>query len=406
MSLLQRFLISAFLPVLLFVALQVQYPNVFENLQYTIRTHASDLPVLRSILAEPLQPRTETPLVITALPHWSHYEKIAKIAVALADLGYAITFITGRIFENDVKSLHPNITFWPMYGKPDKFTEEDYELLKSFEPGSAAEGLFMMKKGLIDGISDQHKTLQQVFQDHKNRYNESKPLISLYDLPFVGHHPILLGSPGVKPDASFGISNHPLTLDSKDSFPFYMGKAPDTGPRAETTHREANRPEHMDYATREVSKAYWEKLRELGTTQEYNWHIYHAMSALPDHLMSLGIPDFEFPRNDLRDNIHYFGGFKTKETEPKLGIDLPAWWGDVIAGKNGGKKIVAVSQGTLAADLTDLLIPTLEALKDRSDILIVATTVAVEVDDLQHGVVPDNARVAKFVPYDTLLPLV
>jgi hypothetical protein len=48
----------------------------------------------------------------------------------------------------------------------------------------------------------------------------------------------------------------------------------------------------------------------------------------------------------------------------------------------------------------------LEALKDRTDVLIIATTVAVEVVDIPDLVVPSNTRIAKFVPYDLLLPQV
>jgi hypothetical protein len=71
-----------------------------------------------------------------------NYEKIAKIAFALADLGYPITF-TGRIFEDEVRGLHLNITFHPIHGKPDKITKEDYEMLKTLQPSSVEERLFV-----------------------------------------------------------------------------------------------------------------------------------------------------------------------------------------------------------------------------------------------------------------------
>jgi hypothetical protein len=40
--------------------------------------------------------------------------------------------------------------------------------------------------------------------------------------------------------------------------------------------------------------------------------------------------------------------------------------------------IVAVSQGTVETDLSNLLLPTLEVLKHRDDVLVVATTVVVD----------------------------
>jgi hypothetical protein len=406
MATVQRLLAVAFLPVVALLISQVYYPNSVQNIQAAIQYYVSDVQLFHTFVSEQLPTRSDTPLVVTAFAHWSHYEKIAQIATVLADLGYPITFITGRVFEDEVKTLHPNITFWPIRGKPDKMTEEDYELMKTFEPGSDEQAIFMQKKAMIDSMPDQHDTLQEVFQDFQRKYGQSKPLISLYDLPYAGHHPILLGAPGIKPDATFALSCHPITLNSNDTFPFYMGKRPHSGQDAKAIHREANRPEYMDYATREVSKAYWEKVRDFGAVDVHDWHIYHTMSALPDYLMSLGVPEFEFVRSDLRPNIHYFGGLKTRKQHSIREADLPSWWGDVAAAKSAGKQIVAVSQGTVGTNLDDLLLPTLEALKDMQNVLVIATTVAMDVADVQGLVIPSNTRVAKFVPYDLLLPQV
>jgi hypothetical protein len=403
MAVTQRLLALAFLPVLALLLSQTFYPN---SLQNKIQYYVTGIPLLQALVSEKLPSRSDTPLVVTAFPHWSHYEKIAKIATALAEIRYPITLITGRIFGDEVKALHPNIAFWPIRGKPDKMTEEDYELMKTLEPGSDGETIFMQKKALIESMSDQHDTLQEVFQDFQKKYRRSKPLISLYDLPFVGHHLILLGSPGIRPDAVFGLSCHPIILDSNDTLPFHMGKRPHLGADAKAVHHEANQPDHIDHATREVSKAYWEMVRNLGAVHKHEWHIYHTMSALPDYLMSLGVPEFEFARSDLRPNIHYFGGLKTKEQNTVLIDELPIWWNDVAAALAAGKQIVVVSQGTVGTNLKDLLLPTLEALKDLKQVLVIVTTVTMDVADVPGLVIPSNARVSKFVPYDLLLPQV
>jgi hypothetical protein len=405
MSFFQRIISIALVPIIALIAVQTWSPNFLNDPVGSAQLYAENIPIVHRYLVGTTPSRSETPLVITAFAHWSHYEKVSKVAVALAEFGYPVTFITGQIFENDVNSLHPKISFAPIQGRPDKFSEEEYEELKAYEPGSAEQGLFMMKKALVGGIPDQHNTLQQVFRAHQDLHRGGKPLISLYDAPFAGHHPVLLGAPGVKPDASLAISCHPLSLDSDDTYPFYMSTPPSTGSNATAIHREANRPENMDYATREVSKAYWQQLKELGASTKDDWHIYHTISALPDYLMTMGVPQFEFPRTDLRPNVHYFGAI-TSSKETVSQSELPEWWSDVAAAKQDGKKIVAVSQGSLAMDFNELLIPTLDALKDRTDVLVVATTVAVEVEDVKDLVIPSNARVAKFVPYDLLLPQV
>ena len=65
-----------------------------------------------------------------------------------------------------------------------------------------------------------------------------------------------------------------------------------------------------------------------------------------------------------------------------------------------------VTQGTLAnADFGALVEPTLTALADRDDLLVVATTGGRPLDVLR-GPLPANARVASFLPFDLLLPKV
>jgi hypothetical protein len=406
MAVIQRLLALAFLPVIALLVSQTLYPNSMQNIHAVIQPYLGNIPLFRTLVGEALPLRSETPLVVTTIAHWSHYEKVAKIAIGLAELGYPVTFITGGIYEDEVKNLHPKITFKAINGKPDKMTEEDYEIASILVPGSAEHELFMLKKVVVESIPDQHETLQQAFSDIRNQWGESRPVLSLYDAIFLGHQPILLGSLGIKPDASIGISCHPLTLDSEDTFPFYLGKRPAQGPNATEIHREANKGKEIDYVTREVSEAMWQKHRAIGAVEIHDWHFYHTLQTIPDHVMSFGVPEFEFARSDLRPNVHYFGGLKTKKATKASKASLPEWWDDVANAKAAGKKIVAVSQGTVGTDLSNLLLPTLEALKDRTDVLIIATTVAVEVADIPDLVVPSNTRIAKFVPYDLLLPQV
>ncbi|KAJ4993422.1 udp-glucuronosyl udp-glucosyltransferase [Stagonosporopsis vannaccii] len=387
----QRILVLAIVPLITLVALQSYLHSYF---------YPSSI---MALFGGKLPDRSETPIVVSAVTHWSHYEKIAKVAVVLANLGYPIIFITGRIFEKDVQSLHPRISFHPFIGGDDKMSAEDYDTYMSKAPGLERE-LFIMRTALIGSMRPGHETLQQVFREFRDKYGKSKPLISLFDTPVIGHHPVLLGAPGIKPDASVIVSCHPLTMNSNDSFPFYVGKAPHTGPDARAVHRQAISDQQDDYQTFTLSSWYWEALKEHEAyTDRY---LMDSMHSVTDQILSLGVPEFEFPRSDIRPVIHYFGALKNTKDEDVERKDLPTWWSEVVEAKRQGKKIVAVSQGTVETDLNDLVLPTLEALKHREDVITIATTVAVEPTDVENLVVPRNAHVAKFIPYDLLLPMV
>ncbi|MFL5253448.1 MAG: nucleotide disphospho-sugar-binding domain-containing protein [Rhodopila sp.] len=122
---------------------------------------------------------------------------------------------------------------------------------------------------------------------------------------------------------------------------------------------------------------------------------YDAMIKLPDLYLQTGVPGFELPRTALPSTLHYVGA-----TQPAAGVDaIPDWAADL----EDGRKVVLVTQGTAAnSDLGQLIRPTLEALADERDLVVVATTGGRPVEIL--GTVPDNARIAQFLPYHWLMP--
>lgn len=391
MARLQGIFLWAIVPLIALVTLQNYVPDYLQ------------LPSLAFPFFKTLPARSDTPIVVSAFTHWSHFEKVAKLALVLAEIGYPVIFVTGRIFEKDVLGLHPRITFHPLLGGADKMSTEDFNTYTSKTPGLERE-MFIMKVALMGSMKPTHDTLQQVFRNFREQYGSNTPLISLFDTPVIGHHPILLGAPGIKPDSNIVINCHPLTINSNDSFPFYVGKAPHTGPNARAVHHQAILDQQEDHQTSTLSAWYWEALGELGTQTDH--YLMDAMNALPDQILALGVPEFEFPRSDLRSSVRYFGALKKPKKANAEPVDLPDWWNDIVEAKQQGKKIVAVSQGTVETDVGNLVLPTMEALKNRDDVLVVATTVAIEPADVPDLIVPRNARIAKFVPYDFLLPMV
>ncbi|ORY19146.1 hypothetical protein BCR34DRAFT_472350 [Clohesyomyces aquaticus] len=401
MSNFQRILSLGFVPIVALFALQYFSPETFGSFQDAIHPYISNTP-LSHFFPDLLPPRQEIPIIISSTTHWSHVEKVAKIALVVAELGYPVTFITGKAHEDHVKNLHPNITFSPMVGHDDKMSEEDIKTWLSLR--GLEQELFAMKKVLVDGMPDQQESVQIQFQEFRKKYGNDKPLISMFDQTLSGNLPVILGGLGIIPDANIGISLAPLALQSNDTYPFRWGKTPETGPDARELHFKAWQDYLNEPHTKELNGAWWKKLKEMGAVQENYPDIFHAMNVLPQHLLQFGIPQFEFERSDIRNDIRYFGGFKNVRGQEKV-PKLPAWWDDIAQAKKDGKKIVAVSQGTIETDPKMLILPTLEALKDRDDMLVIASFVISEPEDVPNLVVPKNARVAKFVPYNLLLPL-
>lgn len=117
--------------------------------------------------------------------------------------------------------------------------------------------------------------------------------------------------------------------------------------------------------------------------------------ALADAVVQFSVPEFEYPRSDLRTPVHFVGPVSLADVSATA---LPQWWDELA---HDPRPIVHVTQGTVAnADLADLILPTLDALAD-SDVLVVAATGGRPVPP---RAMPANARIAPYLPYDRLFP--
>ena len=123
--------------------------------------------------------------------------------------------------------------------------------------------------------------------------------------------------------------------------------------------------------------------------------MFDSVVELADAYLQLSVPSFEFPRK-FPPSVHFVG-------QPPIipgQAPLPSWAGEL----DGSRMVVLVTQGTVANHNFGLLIaPTLAALANESDLLVVATAGGRAVDDIP-GPVPANARLARYLPFEWMLP--
>ena len=120
-----------------------------------------------------------------------------------------------------------------------------------------------------------------------------------------------------------------------------------------------------------------------------------ATFTMSDTAAVLSVPGFEFARGDLPDSVRLVGFLPAPSVED---WQPPAWWDEL----DGSRPVVVVTQGTIANhDFSQLIEPTLVGLADR-DVTVVAA-LGRDPGALSFPV-PANARVARYIPFDALLP--
>jgi len=137
-------------------------------------------------------------------------------------------------------------------------------------------------------------------------------------------------------------------------------------------------------------------LQDLGI-RPLSTPLFHSVVELADAYLQLTAPSFEFPR-DMPPSVHFVGALPVIPGQ----APLPSWADEL----DGTRKVVLVTQGTVANhDFGLLIAPTLAALANRPDLLVVVTAGGRPIEAIP-GPIPGNARLASYLPFEWLLPKV
>ena len=217
---------------------------------------------------------------------------------------------------------------------------------------------------------------------------------------------LLLAGPANDRPAVINCGIVPLSLASRDTAPYGLGIPPMPGLPGRVRNRA------MQALTEKVIfgpvQKYANDDRPMDATGSPFPTFFMDWPRAADHIAQFTVAAFEYPRSDLPGTVHFVGpvsqGGKSSTTgagsaggTPEAA--LPAWWAELDA----GRPVVHVTQGTVAnRDFDDLVRPTIDGLA-QDDVLVVVTTGGRPVEALS-GPLPDNVRVASYLPYDELLP--
>ncbi|MDG4665807.1 glycosyltransferase [Mycobacterium sp. 236(2023)] len=316
-------------------------------------------------------------------PLQGHVIPMINVGIGLQELGHDITMVTGSEFAavaSDaglrVVSLPDSVHIDPPDAAPMLLRRLPVQARRFWLGRAELESVFA--KPLADEARSLASVLDAAAVD---------AIVS--DVTFTGVLPLLLGDGPRPPVLVCGVG--PLTISSAQTPPFGMAWQPESGvdyrPMTAVAHRVI-----MRSSQRKLNQSLREANSRNSPVFISDW------PRLADGILQLTVDEFEYPRADLPATVEFAGPVLPR---PVADFDPPGWWDDVVS---SGATVVHVTQGTFDnADLDQLISPTLAALGDRRDVLIVATTGG-RPGQRWHGRVPANARIADWIPYSALMP--
>ncbi|KAK0100580.1 hypothetical protein ONS95_007038 [Cadophora gregata] len=320
-----------------------------------------------------------------------HVQPIRLVASELIKRGYEVTVLLPSAYKESFEKQ--NLTFVPLTGIAD-YTEKDFDTLqpeRKFWP----PGIHQMAYRAIAptrAIFRQSKGLQAIFRDLKAR-DPDRPIVMVQESYFRGNVPMLLRIPGLihVPVISLGVT--PYMMPSMDFPPLGVRAFPDTSEegRAKAKAQTQALLPHLERAQREFR---W-VLEDLGMGEGTKFPNLMDHFQLPEAYLQMCIPSLEFPRSDAPPNLKFIGGVWASDVDEWTA--KPAWWDDL------GGEIISVTQGTLDLDYTELIIPTIEALKDRTDYPVVIVLGVRGATLPKEITIPPHIHVMDYVPYTELL---
>jgi MGT family glycosyltransferase len=309
-----------------------------------------------------------------------HIAPLLPLTRELVARGHEVRWYSGRKYASRIEATGARFLSFSR--------AHDYDDLKidsEFPERSALKGLdqlrFDLQRVFIDAAPGQFADIEAITR-------EWRPDVIVAD-------PAMMGAGFAREKLNFPlitVSVLPYTLRSRDTAPFGLGMPPNRSLVGRLRNAALNQIiEHFVF--RGVQR-HWERTRSsLGLPK--GEFLFDAPRRVTRLLLPT-VPGFEYPRADMPVHVEFIGILPVGAPH---GSVLPPWFGEL----DGSRPVVHVSQGTVANTKPELIGPAIAGLAGE-DVLVVVSTGGRGPEELGLTRVPDNVRVASFLPYPELLP--
>ncbi|WP_263352219.1 nucleotide disphospho-sugar-binding domain-containing protein [Acidicapsa acidisoli] len=323
-------------------------------------------------------------VLITSVPLMGHLNAVLSVGRILTEQGHEVIGLSVNVLRDRIE--HIGARFVPFSGAADLDLRDfaaAYPEFRTMAPGVEMTR-FYFERVFADPLIDQNRDVQHAIETFT-------PDVIIVDNLFLGILPLLLGPRANRPPI-ISVGSTYLLWHRHDNAPCNLGLPPAwKNAYAEIAHE-------IDAAFTKPIGEYINSLLTGGGFPALPLNILDAVIQLPDACLQLTVPDFEFPRADLPPTVHFVGAMPIV---PKQ-APIPAWADEL----DDSRKVVFVTQGTVSNhNFTQLVAPTLSALEDDPDLLVVVGVGGRSIDELPKPL-PANTRAASYFSLEWLLPKV
>lgn len=319
-------------------------------------------------------------ILFATVPAEGHFNPLTGLAKHLQEQGCDVRWYCTSMFAERLKNL--DIEHFPLVNAPDINAGNIFKLIPELNTNDPVKRYNIYR-------TQYAKRSSEYFEDIKDLQH-----IFAYDLiiadSFLPAIPFLKHKLNV-PIVTIGIV--PLAEDSVDTAPYSHALPPPENKETRALYADlyAKNPDRCKEAT------------DLFESRLAAYNIPYTRSSIEnrlvkeaDLLLQIGIPEFEYYRSDLGENIRFIGALI-----PYTASNKSEKWYDARLEKYN--KIVLVTQGTVEGDTTKILEPTLQAFKN-SDVLVIATTGGNGTLKLRETYAAENVIIEDYISYEDVMP--
>jgi UDP:flavonoid glycosyltransferase YjiC (YdhE family) len=321
-------------------------------------------------------------ILFANMPADGHFNPLTGLAMHLKSIGHDVRWYSAATYAGKIKKL--NIPYFPFVKAKEV---NGHNIDESFPERTKYKS--QLKKLKYDLVHFFILRSEEYFADLQEIHRVFPFDVLIADSCFTAI-PMVKDKMQV-PVLAIGII--PLPETSKDLAPSGLGMTPAQGYFGKRK-QDVLRFVADNILFRWPNKVMRELLNKHQIKVEGN--LFDVLIRKSSLVLQIGAPGFDYKRSDMSENVRYVGALLPYQATG----GKTQWFNEKLLHY---EKVILVTQGTVEKDVEKIIVPTLEAFKNTSH-LVIATTGGSNTAALRERYPQANILIEDFIPFNDVMP--